>query len=180
MSVKNYHYSLRNNGEEFISQFWDFMRRVWAANMSFRIPDLESVFAFKSHLFWLHRRIQSSLPSVVTLLVTIQCKFSTTLVIFTLMSRSDKTETLSGRFLISGMEGHTRKIKGKCGECASVSLHILLKCNIVLSGRNMAFRGELLPPCIGFRHFKFLPDCTTSLIRATVLRSYDQDDFRFR
>jgi hypothetical protein len=53
------------------------------------------------------------------------------------MSQNDKTETLSRRLLISGMERHTRKFKGKCGGCASVSLHSLLKCNNVLSGRNV-------------------------------------------
>jgi len=157
------------------------MRRVWAANMNLRIPDLESVSAFKSDFFGLHTCIQSSLPSVVTLLVTIQCKFSATLVTFPRMSQSDKTETLSRSPLISGMEFHTRKIKVKCGGCASVSLHILLKCNIMLSSTNVqAFRRTLLPPCIGLRHFKFLPDCRKSLIRVTVLRSYRQEKFRFR
>jgi len=91
------------------------MRRVWAANISLQIPDLESIFAFKTDFFGLHTRIQSSLPIVVTLLVTIQCKFSTTLVTFHRMFQSDKTETPLSRLLILGMEGHTRKIKGKCG-----------------------------------------------------------------
>jgi len=152
------------------------MRRVWTANMSLRIPSLESVFAFKSDFFGLHTRIQSSLPSVVTLLMTVHCKVSTTVVTFPGVSQSDKTETFSRRLLISGIESRKRKIKGKYRRCARVLLHILLKCDIVLSGRNVrAFRGKLLPPCIGFRHFKFLPDCTTSLIRVTVLRNYHQD-----
>jgi len=84
-------------------------------NMSLRIPVLESVFAFKSDFFELHTRIQSSLPSVVTLLVTIQCQVSTTVVTFPRMSQSDKTENISRRLLISGIEGHTRKIKANAG-----------------------------------------------------------------
>ena len=97
------------------------MRRVWAVNMSLRIPVLESVFAFKSDFFELHTRIQSSLLSVVTILVTIQCKVSTTVVKFRRMSQSNQTESLSRRLLISGIEGHMRKIMASVGWCVQGS-----------------------------------------------------------
>ena len=84
-------------------------------NMSLRIPVLESIVAFKPDFFELHTRIQSSLPIVVTLLVSIQCKVSTTVVTLPHISQSDKTETLSGRLLISGLECHMRKIKASAG-----------------------------------------------------------------
>jgi hypothetical protein len=48
------------------------MNQVWVAIMGFRVPDLESVLAFKAFVFGLHTLIQSFLPSVVTLLRTTQ------------------------------------------------------------------------------------------------------------